>query len=231
MAPTTTDGFGIAKGSGVCSSLGNRTRNLILGALLGILVVMIGGGAIFPSNSSNANPNHHKASIRANHYDYGTSSSSASTSSSSSSSASSSASFETKPSFQISPIDDMGMLSVQRNDDALPSSVWGNHLHQEGHPLPTNSWYLVRCVPLFTLFTICLVIDFCSVPPLWKLFLTRISLFIFHALVLNKNHLTTLIDSIAITHITNIQNKTNQNATTQQIQSKTTVDRYLDVAF
>jgi hypothetical protein len=42
----------------------------------------------------------------------------------------------------------MGMLSVQRNDDALPSSVWGNHLDQEGHPLPTNSWYLVSCAAL-----------------------------------------------------------------------------------
>eukprot|EP00548_Thalassiothrix_antarctica_P007286 CAMPEP_0194136194 /NCGR_PEP_ID=MMETSP0152-20130528/6219_1 /TAXON_ID=1049557 /ORGANISM="Thalassiothrix antarctica, Strain L6-D1" /LENGTH=922 /DNA_ID=CAMNT_0038832747 /DNA_START=183 /DNA_END=2951 /DNA_ORIENTATION=+ len=95
IAPTTADGD--AKGSGVCSR-----RNLILGTLLAILVVVIGGRAIF-RNSSNSS---------------------------------------SKTSFQISPIDDMGMLSVQRNDDALPSSVWGNHLHQEGHPLPTNSWYL-----------------------------------------------------------------------------------------
>ena len=141
MPPTSAaadEKFGVAKGAGVCSSLGNRTRNLILGALLGTLVVMIGGGAIFPSNNNSP-----KAGIRANHYDYGTSSSILS-----SSSASSSSTFETKPSFQISPIDDMGMLSVQRNDDALPSSVWGNHLDQEGHPLPTNSWYLVSCATL-----------------------------------------------------------------------------------
>jgi hypothetical protein len=131
MAPTVTtvaDEFGVAKG-GVCRNCNPWARRLILGALLGVLVVMIVGGTIFPTTHSN--PNHHKTGIRVNHHDY-------------SEASSSSSSFDAKPSFQISPIDDMGMLSVKRNDDALPSSVWGNHLHQKGHPLPTNSWYLVR---------------------------------------------------------------------------------------
>ena len=38
------------------------------------------------------------------------------------------------------PSDELGLLSVTRNVDAMPSSIWGSK--REG-PLPTNSWYLV----------------------------------------------------------------------------------------
>jgi hypothetical protein len=56
-------------------------------------------------------------------------------------------------SLAMSPMEDMGMLGIERNSDALPSSVWGNHLTRAGHPLPTNSWYLVRvCVRCFVAF-------------------------------------------------------------------------------
>ena len=37
-----------------------------------------------------------------------------------------------------SPVD-MGFLSIEREQDASPSKIWGNRTG----PLPTNSWYLV----------------------------------------------------------------------------------------
>ena len=37
-----------------------------------------------------------------------------------------------------SPVD-MGFKAIVRNQDALPSTIWGNR----SGPLPTNSWYLV----------------------------------------------------------------------------------------
>ena len=99
-----------------------RARNLLLGALVGIVVVIIGGGTVIPRkrirtgirvpNDEPGNPHNVPpvSSLR-------------------------------DESFQVSPTKHMGMLSLEREGDALPSSVWGSHL--DGQPLPTNSWYLV----------------------------------------------------------------------------------------
>jgi len=46
---------------------------------------------------------------------------------------------ETKVLSSKSPMD-MGFLSIEREQDASPSVIWGNRTG----PLPTNSWYLVR---------------------------------------------------------------------------------------
>ncbi len=99
-----------------------RTRNLLLGALLGIIVLLVGGGTVIPRkrirtgirvpNDETSNP-HDLPSV----------------------------SLLRDESFRVSPIKHMGMLSLEREGDALPSSVWGSHL--DGQPLPTNSWYLV----------------------------------------------------------------------------------------
>jgi hypothetical protein len=43
--------------------------------------------------------------------------------------------------FQLDPVQDLGMLQIDRSTtDASPSDIWN---HRSG-PLPTNSWYLVR---------------------------------------------------------------------------------------
>lgn len=99
-----------------------RARNLLLGALLGIILLLVGGGTLIPRkrirtgirvpNDEAGNP-HNLPSV----------------------------SLLRDESFQVSPTKHMGMLSLEREGDALPSSVWGSHL--DGQPLPTNSWYLV----------------------------------------------------------------------------------------
>lgn len=110
-----------------------RTRNVLVGALVGLLVVFLG------RNQHRTHHSHSKKAIRIPD-DHGGVFSNTKTWVESSGSY-----FAThSESFGLSPMDDMGMLGLERNYDALPSSVWGSHLEQEGHPLPTNSWYLVR---------------------------------------------------------------------------------------
>ena len=43
--------------------------------------------------------------------------------------------------FRVSPVA-LGKIATTRQEDASPSVIWGNRTG----PLPTNSWYLVRCV-------------------------------------------------------------------------------------
>lgn len=112
-----------------CSLCVKRTSRLIVGALVGILVVFLGGGARIPRGGGSIRTNHHfdypegiEKEEPGRLQDF---------------------SSLVEESFQVSPMEDMGMLGLEREYDALPSSVWGSHLEKEGHPLPTNSWYLV----------------------------------------------------------------------------------------
>ncbi|KAG7369398.1 glycosyl hydrolase family 81 protein [Nitzschia inconspicua] len=45
-----------------------------------------------------------------------------------------------KNTFLLDPVNDLGLLSVKRQTDASPSSIWTSS--QTKGPLPTNSWYL-----------------------------------------------------------------------------------------
>jgi hypothetical protein len=48
--------------------------------------------------------------------------------------------FHTRPLSLLSPEDDLGLFGVERESDALPSSIW-KYKQLNGEPLPTNSWY------------------------------------------------------------------------------------------
>ncbi len=99
-----------------------RSRNLLLGTLAGIVVVIVGGGTVIPRKRIRTGIRAPNDEPRKPH-DFPLVSS------------------MRDESFLVSPMKHMGMLSIEREGDALPSSVWGNHL--DGQPLPTNSWYLV----------------------------------------------------------------------------------------
>ena len=105
---------------------------LILGALLVGAVLLIGGRAVVPRRSSSIRSSGRNNN---NYYYYYQQQDEE---------GESSPYIGDDDTFRLSPINDMGMLSLEREEDALPSSVWGSHLEQNGHPLPTNSWYLVR---------------------------------------------------------------------------------------
>jgi endoglucanase Acf2 len=122
---SNTKGTGWSKG----------VRRIVLGALLGVIVVLVSGKSVFPpraekqkgvrvriGNNTSVDKNSSDSSNRVvDDDDVG--------------------SDENDP-FQLSPVGHMGMLSTHRNDDASPSDVWGNYLNKEKTPLPTNSWYL-----------------------------------------------------------------------------------------
>eukprot|EP00534_Pseudo-nitzschia_fraudulenta_P008314 CAMPEP_0201142448 /NCGR_PEP_ID=MMETSP0851-20130426/4120_1 /ASSEMBLY_ACC=CAM_ASM_000631 /TAXON_ID=183588 /ORGANISM="Pseudo-nitzschia fraudulenta, Strain WWA7" /LENGTH=1007 /DNA_ID=CAMNT_0047416093 /DNA_START=86 /DNA_END=3106 /DNA_ORIENTATION=- len=125
----------------------NGVRRVAILALLGVFVVLIGGGSLFqtgvqtgvrPAPFHNTKPSV-RSSKPATIHDNGTSGSGASHSYSGDDGDPASS---LPSSFAVSPVGDMGMLSLSRNDDALPSPTWGAHLDKKGHPLPTNSWYL-----------------------------------------------------------------------------------------
>lgn len=138
---SSTKGTGWSKGA----------RRIVLGALLGIIVVLVGGKSVFPpragkqkgirvriGNITSVDKNPSISSNRVvDNDDVGND--------------------EHDP-FQLSPVLHMGMLSTHRNDDASPSDVWGKFLNKEKTPLPTNSWYLVRSNSSH-----CIVLLFCVV--------------------------------------------------------------------
>uniref|UniRef100_A0A7S4AT85 glucan endo-1,3-beta-D-glucosidase n=1 Tax=Pseudo-nitzschia australis TaxID=44445 RepID=A0A7S4AT85_9STRA len=108
------------------------TRRIAVGAVVGVAIFLIGSKTFFPpnprENSIHGIRIHSKSNSKSNsNSNYGGSPSSPD---------------DKNDPFRLSPVENMGMLSVERNDDALPSPIWGNHLYKEGHPLPTNSWYL-----------------------------------------------------------------------------------------
>ena len=116
------------KNSNVCGEkvLSPRTRLVILGAVLGVVLLMLGRRTAMPASHQLKHGKGARIKLY-NKDDSGIGSLSNGAG---------------NDPFQLSPVENLGMLSIDRADDALPSPIWGNHL-KKGLPLPTNSWYLV----------------------------------------------------------------------------------------
>jgi len=100
-------------------------KRIVVGAIVGAIVLLIGSGVVFPVLGHKRN-NNHVIDIRGDKTFNG----------------GSGPMYGKDDPFRLSPVEDMGMLSIERNDDASASDIWGDHLYKNGHPLPTNSWYL-----------------------------------------------------------------------------------------